>query len=252
MMNSGSDMLIDLNKESMEALFLQYLGEIFERPEVVSATVKEVVITRETIAEAGKKAFEASFHDTYSDVDLSLKIRLPENGSVTAEEYMKRIDRFGINEDTALGWMFVPANKVFRIIFRNGMRYDLLFEFEYEGDVAPVMEAPAAKTEDNPEWPMDNINQFWFIQTQALGKLYRPNYVSDHFAVILKQNGLRHIRFHDLRHSCASLLLSLGRPMKEIQDWLGHSDMNTTANIYSHLDSHSKIACATAIGEALE
>ena len=54
MMNSGSDMLIDLNKESMEALFLQYLGEIFERPEVVSATVKEVVITRETIAEAGK------------------------------------------------------------------------------------------------------------------------------------------------------------------------------------------------------
>ena len=40
--------------------------------------------------------------------------------------------------------------------------------------------------------------------------------------------------------------------MKEIQDWLGHSDMNTTANIYSHLDSHSKIACATAIGKALE
>ena len=183
MMNSGSDMLIDLNKESMEALFLQYLGEIFERPEVVSATVKEVVITRETIAEAGKKAFEASFHDTYSDVDLSLKIRLPENGSVTAEEYMKRIDRFGINEDTALGWMFVPANKVFRIIFRNGMRYDLLFEFEYEGDVAPVMEAPAAKTEDNPEWPMDNINQFWFIQIQALGKLYRKDYlISSHLA----------------------------------------------------------------------
>ena len=176
-------MLIDLNKESMEALFLQYLGEIFERPEVVSATVKEVVITRETFAEAGKKAFEASFHDTYSDVDLSLKIRLPENGSVTAEEYMKRIDRFGINEDTALGWMFVPANKVFRIIFRNGMRYDLLFEFEYEGDVAPVMEAPAAKTEDNPEWPMDNINQFWFIQIQALGKLYRKDYlISSHLA----------------------------------------------------------------------
>lgn len=91
-----------------------------------------------------------------------------------------------------------------------------------------------------------------YVCVDALGKLYRPNYVSDHFAVILKQNGLRHIRFHDLRHSCASLLLSLGRPMKEIQDWLGHSDMNTTANIYSHLDSHSKIACATAIGEALE
>ena len=90
-----------------------------------------------------------------------------------------------------------------------------------------------------------------YICVDAVGNLIRPNYVTDHFQVILKQNGLRRIRFHDLRHSTASLLLSRGVPMKMIQDWLGHSDMGTTANIYSHIDSESKKASAAAIGDAL-
>ncbi len=47
------------------------------------------------------------------------------------------------------------------------------------------------------------------------------------------------------------LLLANGVPMKMIQDWLGHSDMGITANIYSHIDSESKKASAMAIGSAL-
>lgn len=49
------------------------------------------------------------------------------------------------------------------------------------------------------------------------------------------------------RHSCASLLLANRVPMKQIQEWLGHSDFSTTANIYAHLDYHSKIDSAEAI-----
>ena len=101
-------MLISLTKEKMEELFLQYLQDIFEHPEISGSCVKGVHITRDTLEDAGKKAFESSFHDLYSDVDLSVKVRLPKDGSVTPEEYTKRIDRFGVNEDTALGWMFVP------------------------------------------------------------------------------------------------------------------------------------------------
>ena len=63
--------------------------------------------------------------------------------------------------------------------------------------------------------------------------------------------GLRHIRFHDLRHSCASLLLKQGVPMKQIQAWLGHSDISTTANIYAHLDSQSKQLSAATMEQAL-
>lgn len=58
---------------------------------------------------------------------------------------------------------------------------------------------------------------------------------------------MRVIRLHDLRHSCASLLLANGVPMKQIQEWLGHSDFSTTANIYAHLDYQSKLSSAEAM-----
>ena len=90
-----------------------------------------------------------------------------------------------------------------------------------------------------------------YVCVDQLGNLIRPDYVSDHFKILLRINELKSIRFHDLRHSCASLLLAQGVPMKMIQDWLGHSDMSTTANIYSHIDSESKKASASAIGLAL-
>ena len=57
--------------------------------------------------------------------------------------------------------------------------------------------------------------------------------------------------FHDTQHSCASLLLRSGVQMKEIQAWLGHSDISTTANIYAHLDSQSKQLSAATMEQAL-
>ncbi len=73
----------------------------------------------------------------------------------------------------------------------------------------------------------------------------------DAFARLLAENGLRKIRFHDLRHSCASLLVKQGVPMKQIQEWLGHSDISTTANIYAHLDAQSKQLSAETMEQAL-
>ena len=60
-------------------------------------------------------------------------------------------------------------------------------------------------------------------------------------------NALNSTVIGDLRHSCASLLLANGVPMKQIQEWLGHSDFSTTANIYAHLDYSSKLTSADAM-----
>lgn len=97
-----------------------------------------------------------------------------------------------------------------------------------------------------------------YICVDEMGNLIKPEYVTAAFPVFLEPNGLRKIRFHDLRHSCASLLLINGIPMKQIQEWLGHSGFSTTANIYAHLHYSSKIGSAQAmmpglkLGEASE
>ncbi len=86
-----------------------------------------------------------------------------------------------------------------------------------------------------------------YICVNPLGERLKPNYVSNGFRTLLEKNNLRVIRFHDLRHSCASLLLANRVPMKQIQEWLGHSDFSTTANIYAHLDYQAKISSAEAL-----
>lgn len=91
-----------------------------------------------------------------------------------------------------------------------------------------------------------------YICVDNIGKLFRPEYVTDHFKLLLKNNGLRNIRFHDLRHSCASLLLSKGVPMKAIQEWLGHSTYSTTANFYTHLEDNYKTESANVLANYLK
>ena len=91
-----------------------------------------------------------------------------------------------------------------------------------------------------------------YICVDFTGKLFRPEYITDHFQIIIKNNGLRHIRFHDLRHSCATLLLSKNVPMKAIQEWLGHSTYSTTANFYAHLEDNYKTYSADVLSSTLK
>ncbi|HEZ7986976.1 MAG TPA: tyrosine-type recombinase/integrase [Ruminococcus sp.] len=77
------------------------------------------------------------------------------------------------------------------------------------------------------------------------------DFISTKFGELLKENGLKHIRYHNLRHSCASLLIANGVPMKSIQEWLGHANYRTTADVYSHFDFRSKEYSAEIISQVL-
>lgn len=90
-----------------------------------------------------------------------------------------------------------------------------------------------------------------YVFVNELGERMRPNYLTEYFPKYIAKHGMPKMRFHDLRHSCASLLLANGVPLKQIQEWLGHSDFSTTANIYAHLDYRSKISSAQAMEQGM-
>lgn len=86
-----------------------------------------------------------------------------------------------------------------------------------------------------------------YICLNSRGELIRPSYLTNRFEETLRKKNMKRIRFHDLRHSCASAMLAAGVPMKQIQEWLGHSNFSTTADIYSHLDYSSKIESGKSV-----
>lgn len=67
------------------------------------------------------------------------------------------------------------------------------------------------------------------------GKPYRPDYITRAFKKVLARHSLPQMRFHDIRHSTASILYDNGWELKDIQQWLRHADIGTTGNIYTHL-----------------
>lgn len=97
-----------------------------------------------------------------------------------------------------------------------------------------------------------NTQYLDYVCVNQLGELLRPSYVTDHFRELLEKYGLRHICFHDLRHTFASLLINQDVPLINVSNFLGHSDLSTTANIYAHLDKASKQASAAVISDILQ
>jgi integrase len=74
-----------------------------------------------------------------------------------------------------------------------------------------------------------------FVFTTGLGTPMHPDDISRLFPTVLKAAKLPKVRFHDLRHSCATLLLSLGVHAKLVQETLGHSSYQLTMDTYSHM-----------------
>ena len=84
------------------------------------------------------------------------------------------------------------------------------------------------------------VGQHWhdsgLVFTNARGRPLDGDYMrKKSFAALLDRAGLQPMRFHDLRHSAATLLMAEGVPIKVALELLGHSDITTTLRIYSHV-----------------
>ena len=90
-----------------------------------------------------------------------------------------------------------------------------------------------------------------YLFTDGNGQIMKPSHLTASFSALLKKQGLRHIRFHDLRHASAGVLIANRVPLIEVQQWLGHSTIRITADLYSHLDYEIKLRSASIMKERL-
>lgn len=91
-----------------------------------------------------------------------------------------------------------------------------------------------------------------YVFTWDDGTLFRPDYVTRGFQRVLKANGIPKMRFHDLRHSTASILYDKGWDMKDIQLWLRHSSIDVTADIYTHISENRKASMAQTLNSTFK
>ena len=79
----------------------------------------------------------------------------------------------------------------------------------------------------------DIMNMYLFHSTTSLYEPHNPTYVTKHLKKFMKRIGLPDMSPHDLRHTCATLMLQNGADIKSVQDMLGHTDASTTLNFYA-------------------
>jgi integrase len=104
-----------------------------------------------------------------------------------------------------------------------------------------------AKLAAGPAW-QDRHN---LIFTNDVGQPVNPESVSSGFRKMATRLGLQPVRFHDLRHTAASLLLAAGVPLKVVSETLGHSSIAITADVYQHVTPDLRREAADALDRAL-
>lgn len=99
------------------------------------------------------------------------------------------------------------------------------------------------------------LGPYWedsgLVFTSTIGTVVEPRNLSRLLEKLIMKSGARRIRFHDLRHTCASLLLAQGVPPRVVMDVLGHSQFSITMDLYSHVMPSALREAAAAMDRAL-
>ncbi len=110
--------------------------------------------------------------------------------------------------------------------------------FDNNGIIENLLLAMKQKQEEWKKLYGDSYNYDYegYVYVRPDGVRYKADFVTQSFPKFLETNNFRKIRFHDLRHTCATMLRHTGVPMEDIQKYLGHSTITTTEGIYAHFD----------------
>ena len=200
--------------------------------------------------------FEAKFYDTDQLQQLYKAIegeRILPLIKITAFYGLRRSELLGLQKDSInlqARTMTIKHTvcKVTKIVEKNKTKNASSFRtFPLTDEAIEIFKAAEADEQRNRRIFGDKYHENNYVFKWPDGRPYSPDYVSHRFRELLKKHNLPQIRFHELRHSCASILITMGFSLKDIQEWLGHSDIKMTANIYAHLDVARKNKVAESL-----
>lgn len=90
-----------------------------------------------------------------------------------------------------------------------------------------------------------------YVARNEDGTPYHPDTLTHKWAAAVKRAGVRHIRLHDARHTCGTMMHLRNVPLAVIAAWLGHADAGVTARIYTHSQEDALKAAAKSLGEVV-
>lgn len=140
---------------------------------------------------------------------------------------------------------FSSVNKVYSTQGRNHIVEQNVLKTDGSATVMPLLDAVIDTLKKIKEQTEEYRKLFGkcydnrfsdYVFVRPDGYIITPSYVSSHFPLLLRDLNMKRIRFHDVRHTTATLLLKEGWSIKHIQHWLRHSDAQTTAKFYLHTD----------------
>ena len=157
----------------------------------------------------------------WDSIDFKQKILMVQNTVVTVSEYNPETEKY----------------KTYCVTQDETKNTEPKF-FPIPDDILTIFISKREEQESYASLMGNKYNQLYknYICTHENGNLIRPDYITHQFTTFINKHNLKPVTFHGLRHSCASILLSLGYSLKDIQVWLGHKDISTTSKIYAHVD----------------
>lgn len=207
---------------------------------------------------------QQKFVGNYYTVEQTMALLEAVKGTIL-EEIVTLTVFYGLRRSEAVGlkWSAVDfAKNTFEVKF-TVVRYSKLVEKEATKNktsnqtfpMSPEIRDMLLRIRDRQKFAKaaygDVYQDSGYVFTWEDGRMLAPEFVSRKFSKILKEHNLPHIRYHDLRHTTASMLIAQGYDLKRIQDWLRHSDISTTANIYGHLGFDFKVQTTNLMTDLL-
>lgn len=190
-----------MNRQAAASHLRMLAERILRLPDALGLEIRQVTIRREDLADpaAGERliarAVDACWHDAYSDIDMTVLLR------ERPHDPLAWLSCIGVDEAHCLGFFVAQDSGACRVVFRDGFRYDISLA-EDTGHQAKAVVSP-----EKPCWPREAVNRFWFVQVQALGKLYRQDYlIARHLAhmqlneTLVQQMVLRDLRLGTNHH----------------------------------------------------